>query len=144
MVLCVENFGCIYPWIWILCCQENLTAPLVLVFVFKLNRYQQLLSELFIQRPPRKTLFLIWNQKHGLSQHMESRGEPQLVRVTGKRHKEELGHRMDHGAHKLVNRVPRWPGVPGFHSDSQDLEVWTWSERERFDKIQLAFNYMPL
>lgn len=124
-------------------CQENLTSALALVFMFKLNGYQQLLSEVSNQRPTGKTPLLMWNQNHGLSQHRERGGESQLVRVTGKCHRRELGHRLDHGGDKLVNRVLGWPGVPGFCSDDQEMEIWTWSEAER-SKVQLACNYLPV
>lgn len=89
----MDCFMCGQVWMWLLYCQENLISALALVFMFKLNGYQQLLSEVFNQRPPGKTPLLMWNQNHGLSQHRERGGESQLVRGTGKCHKRELGRR---------------------------------------------------
>lgn len=144
MVLCVENVGGIYPWIWVLYCQENLTSALALFFMFKLNGYQQLLSEVFKQKPPGNRPLLMWNKNCDISMQ----GEGRRV-TTSQSHNETLQeracpiHRLDHGGNKLVKKVPDWPGVPGFCSDSQELEIWTWNEAER-SKIQLACNYMPV
>lgn len=136
----MESFGDIYPWIWVLRCQENLLSAFALVFTFKLNGHWQ--SPLKYSNSVE--LHLCWCGIQPFAYLSVGRGEESLGSSDPQENPTRgLGGGLDHGADKLFNGVPGWLEVPGFCSDSQKLGIQTQSETEK-SKIQLACNCMSV